>query len=76
MDSLKRITIYFDTNLHKALKLRAAATDRSISETVNDAVRTVLAEDAEDLASFEERKHERNLSFDSFVQSLKRPGRI
>ena len=76
MDNLKRATIYLDADVHRALRLKAAAADRSISEMVNDAVRIVLAEDAEDLAAFEERKNERNLSFDVFVQNLKRRGRI
>ncbi len=76
MESQKRATVYFEADIHRALRLKAAAVDRSISDMVNDAVKTALAEDAEDLAVFTERKHERNLSFDSFVQNLKRRGRI
>ena len=51
----KRATIYFDTNLHKALRLKSVETSRSVSELVNDAVKEALAEDAEDLKAFEER---------------------
>jgi plasmid stability protein len=76
MDTQKRATVYFEADIHRALRLRAAATDRSISDMVNDAVRTALAEDAEDLAAFGDRKNERSLSFDTFVQGLKRRGRI
>ncbi|MGH8769857.1 MAG: CopG family transcriptional regulator [Burkholderiales bacterium] len=76
MDTQKRATVYFDADVHRALRLKAAAMDRSISDMVNDAVKTALAEDAEDLAAFSERKNERNLSFDTFVQGLKRRGRI
>jgi len=43
---------------------------------VNDAVKAALAEDAEDLTAFSERKNDRSLSFDTFVQGLKRRGRI
>jgi hypothetical protein len=43
---------------------------------VNEAVKTALAEDAEDLAAFDERKHEKSLSFETFVKSLKRRGRL
>ena len=50
----KRATIYFDPVLHKALRLKAAETSRSITEIVNEAVREALAEDAEDLAAFVE----------------------
>ncbi len=76
MDTQKRATVYFEADVHRALRLRAAASDRSISDMVNDAVKVVLAEDAEDLAAFSERKSDKNLSFDTFVQGLKRRGRI
>jgi hypothetical protein len=50
--------------------------DRSISDMVNEAVKAALAEDAEDLAAFDDRKRERGVSFDTFVQDLRRRGRI
>jgi len=49
MESTKRATVYFTTDVHKALRLRAAALDRSVSDMVNEAVRAALAEDASDL---------------------------
>ena len=76
MDSQKRATVYFEADVHRALRLRAVAADRSISEMVNDAVRVALAEDAEDLAAFTDRKSDRTLSFDTLVRGLKRRGRI
>ena len=76
MDTQKRATVYFESDVHRALRLKAAALDRSISDMVNDAVKAALAEDAEDLTAFSERKNDRSLSFDTFVQSLKRRGRI
>ena len=76
MDTQKRATVYFESELHRALRLKAAALDRSISDMVNDAVKAALAEDAEDLTAFSERKNDKSLSFDTFVQSLKRRGRI
>ena len=76
MDTQKRAAIYFESDVHRALRLKAAASDRSISDMVNDAVKAVLAEDAEDLAAFAKRKHEKSLSFDTLVQGLKRRGRI
>ena len=76
METQKRATVYFDSDVHRALRLKAAASERSISEMVNDAVKSALAEDAEDLAAFTERKSEKSLSFDTFVQGLKRRGRI
>ena len=72
----KRATIYFDPDLHKALRLKAAETSRSITELVNEAVREALAEDAEDLAAFDERKSEPVISYDAMVKRLKKDGRI
>jgi hypothetical protein len=50
--STKRATIYLDEDLHRALRMKSAVTDRTISDIVNEAVRRDLAEDAEDLAAF------------------------
>ena len=72
----KRATIYFDPALHRALRVKAAETDRSLSDLVNDAVKLSLSEDAEDLASFEERAIEPDLSFEDVVKDLKRSGTI
>ena len=76
METPKRATIYFDSDVHRALRLKAAAADRSISDMVNAAVRAALAEDAEDLEVFSVREREKTYSFDAFVQGLKRRGRI
>jgi hypothetical protein len=58
------------------LRLKAAASDKSISDMVNDAVKLSLAEDAEDLEAFEKRKREPNLDFEQFVKALKRRGKL
>ena len=76
MREAKRATVYFDPDVHKALRLKAAVTERSISAMVNDAVRAALAEDAEDLSAFEERIHEPTVDFDEFVTSLRRRGKL
>ena len=76
MDTQKRATVYFESDVHRALRLKAAASDRSISDMVNNAVKAALAEDAEDLVAFTERKNEKSVSFDTFIQGLKRRGRI
>ena len=72
----KRATIYFDPAVHRALRVKAAATDRSLSDLVNEAVRLSLVDDAEDLATFEERGTEPDLSFEDVVKDLKRSGAI
>ena len=72
----KRATVYFEPEIHRALRLKAAAADRSISDMVNDAVKLALAEDADDLAAFEERAHEKSVDFETVVRSLRRRGKI
>jgi plasmid stability protein len=72
----KRATIYLEPELHKALKIKAAETSRSISEIINDIVKTELREDAEDLKTFEERASEPTISYESFVKQLKADGKI
>lgn len=75
-ESQKRTTVYFDPLLHRALRVKSAELDRSVSDLVNEAVRLSLAEDAEDLAAFEERAQEPNLSFEEVVKDLKQRGAI
>lgn len=72
----KRATVYLKSDLHKALKLKAAETDRSVSDLVNEAVRLSLLEDAEDLAAFEARAKEPNLAFEAVLKDLRRRGRL
>ena len=72
----KRATIYFDPHLHKALRLKAVETSRSVSELVNEAVREALSDDAEDLFAFEERADESLISYEEMVKKLKKDGRI
>jgi len=72
----KRATIYFNPDLHKALRLKAVETSRSVSELVNEAVKEALAEDAEDLSAFDERADEPLVSYDEMVKRLKKDGRI
>jgi plasmid stability protein len=72
----KRATIYFDPDLHKALRLKAAETSRSLTDLVNEAVRQALAEDAEDLAAFTTRAAEPVVSYEKMVTKLKKDGRL
>jgi plasmid stability protein len=74
--SSKRATVYFDENLHQALRLKAAHTHRSVSDIVNDAVRLALAEDQEDLAAFEQRAEEPILSYEELLNDLKVHGQL
>ena len=75
-DPSKRATVYFDADLHRALRMRAASNSQTISEIVNEAVRRALAEDAEDLAAFKKRAREPRISFETLVGSLRKRGKI
>ncbi|UCB44558.1 MAG: CopG family transcriptional regulator [Spirochaetota bacterium] len=72
----KRATIYIDPQLHRALRIKAAETDHSISDLVNEAIRQSLTEDMEDLDAFKERAEEPSLAFEEVLKELKRSGKL
>ena len=72
----QRSTIYFDPNMHKALRLKAAHENRSVSDIVNEAVSLLAVEDAEDIADFDVRIKEPSMDYSSFVSDLKNDGII
>ena len=72
----KRATVYFESDIHRALRLKAAETERSVSDLVNEAVSLSLAEDAEDLMAFEIRVNEPSLPYEAVVKDLKKRGII
>ena len=76
MPTTKRATVYFDPDLHRALRMKAAETERSLSDLVNSAVRRSLANDADDLAAFEDRVKEPSLDFEDVLKDLKRRGKL
>ena len=71
--SVKRTTIYFEPEIHKALRFKAASTNRSQSDLVNEAVRETLRADQEDLAAFEERASEPTMSYEALLHEIKPP---
>ncbi len=75
-ETSKRATVYFEPMLHKALRLKAAHTHRSVSDIVNDAVRLALREDQEDLAVFEDRVAEPVISYEALLKDLKAHGKL
>lgn len=76
MSATRRTTVYFDSELHRALRVKALETERSVSDLVNQALRSALSEDAEDLTSFRKRAKEPALSFERVIRDLKRRGRL
>ncbi|MBZ0111483.1 MAG: CopG family transcriptional regulator [Thermoanaerobaculia bacterium] len=75
-ETTKRATIYFDPEVHRALRFKAAAVDRPMSELVNEAVRRLLEEDREDLGAFEIREAEPTLSYEELLDDLKANGKL
>ena len=76
MSVTKRATIYLDADLHRALRMKAAEIEKSVSDLVNAALRFSLAEDADDLAAFRDRAKEPNLDFEAVVKDLRRRGKL
>lgn len=72
----KRSTIYFEAELHQALRLKAASTDRTVSDLVNEAVRLALQDDQEDLAAFDEREQEPTMTYEELLNDLKTHGKL
>jgi hypothetical protein len=76
MNKTKRATIYLESTLHRALRVKAAETETSVSDLVNAAIRQSLSEDATDLAIFEARVREPVLPFEDVLKDLKRRGKL
>jgi len=72
----KQATIYFNEDIHKALRLKAAGTNRSISDIVNEAVKSLLAEDQKNLEAFEAQDYEPVISYEDLLNDLKSEGKI
>lgn len=73
---VKRATVYIDSGLHRAVRLKSAQTNRSISDLVNESLRESLREDQEDLEAFEQRSAEPVMSYESLLKKLKADGKI
>ena len=73
---MKRATVYFEDEIHKALKVKAAEVSTSVSDLVNSAIRDSLQEDLEDLEAFREREKEPTIDFEAFLKQLKSDGKL
>ncbi len=72
----KRTTVYLDPQLHKALRLKALESEMSVSDIINEIITNMFAEDAEDLAAFDEAEHEPDISYEEMMKRLKKDGLI
>ena len=71
-----RSTVYLESDLHQALRLKAAHSKRSMSDIVNEALRQALSEDQEDLAAVRARAGESALNYEDFLAKLKADGTL
>ncbi len=72
----KRSTVYFEPDIHKALRIKAASAQVSVSELVDEAVRLLMSEDQEDLAAIKERVDEQEITYEALLNDLKKHGKI
>ena len=75
-NELKRATIYFEPELHRAVRLKSVHPNRTISDIVNDSLRVALREDQEDLQAFEVRASEPVMSYETLLAKLKADGKL
>ena len=72
----KRVTVYLQPEYHRALRVKAAETECSVSELINEAVQNALREDALDLEAFESRADEPSIAFERVLQKLRQDGKL
>jgi len=72
----KRTTVYLEQELHQVLRIKAAVTDRSVSELINEMIRERLAEDADDLNAIRERADEPVISYEELLEDLRAHGKL
>ncbi|MCH7827300.1 MAG: CopG family transcriptional regulator [Bacteroidetes bacterium] len=76
MGLTKRATVYFDPEIHRILKIKAAETSTTISEIINKTIKSELLEDYEDLKAYKDRISEPVITFEKLLEDLKKNGKI
>ena len=72
----KRSTVYFEPEIHRTLRLKAACSDISISELIDETVRLMMRVDQEDLAVFDQHENEKDISYEDLLRDLRKYGKI
>lgn len=76
VSAASRATVSVDAALYDALRARASESGRSVGDVVDEALRVLLAEDAEDLAALDARRDEPTVPFDDMMDSFRARGLI
>jgi antitoxin MazE len=71
MSMLKRVTIYLDPDIHKALKLKSAETLRPVSAMVAESVKYYLNNNTQEAQVNSDRVKEATLNYDEKVTNVK-----
>ncbi|MGC8916860.1 MAG: CopG family transcriptional regulator [Thermoanaerobaculum sp.] len=76
MGSGTKTTLYLDEDVRRALRLKAALENRTLSELVNSSLRELLSRDLEDLAAFRERADDPLLTYEELLAELRAHGKV
>jgi len=71
-----RTTITIEEDMLKLLKYKAVEVSTSVSSLINELLRESFREDSNDLKSFEERKDEESIGFETFLKQLESDGKL
>jgi predicted transcriptional regulator len=67
-------TVYLDPKVMRAVKIKAAQTDRTISQLVNEALVAELRKDEDDLRFVRKHRGEQGRPLEEFLAEMKKNG--
>ncbi len=68
--STKRATVYLPADLHKAVKVKAGLSSKTISEVIGEAILDSLREDASDISALENTKNEESITLQDVLKEF------
>ena len=71
-----RTTITLEEDMLKLLKYKAVEVSTSVSSLINELLRDSFREDSQDLKTFDERKDEESIGFETFLKQLESDGKL
>jgi hypothetical protein len=71
-----KTTIYLSPSVRRALKRRVLETDQTMSQYVDAAIATAIAEDLEDLEAIDARRNDETESLEEFLKAIKADGLV
>ena len=73
---MSKDTVFLDDDVQRALRMKSAETNESMSQKINDAVHVVMAEDLEDISGWNERRNGQPVGCEEFLWQLRADGTI